>query len=485
MGQPQFALNPTGFLKMVKIRLYFIFLLFFFLNACLSQGTIGKAVSEEEGEVILYLQPMSQEASRLRFSIDEIFAIRDDGLQIPLSLSIHELKGADLAGLQKRLASGLVPPGSYTGISIKVKKAFLQGEEGESSLLIPEEPVAIEYPFRLMRKTALTLFLSFKASESIALDGIRFIPAFSLAPSRKGLINFTGFVSNSDSNSITVFDKKIMQVIGTISTGRKPKGMALDQRRGRAYVAAFGDDAIEVIDLTEGKIIGRIALNFGDEPIDLALTPDGRTLVSVNYGSNTVSIIDAVSEFEVRKINVGERPVSAVVDTLGFKAYVMNSLSNSLSVVDLTQNVISVSIGVEGAPVRGAFNRSGDRLYVISTDSPYLTVIDPSRLIVAEKLRIGTGAVSIKFDTRTGLVLVGKKVEGGISVIAPFSLMLIDTIGIGGNATFMTIDGEENGLFVTLPDRRALWKVNLTSKRIMAEIEVGEGAYAVVVMGER
>jgi len=37
---------------------------------------------------------------------------------------------------------------------------------------------------------------------------------------------------------------------------------------------------------------------------------------------------------------------------------------------------------------------------------------------------------------------------------------------------------------VALPERRMVQKVNLTSKKIMAEIEVGEGAYAVVVMGE-
>ncbi len=469
---------------MAKIRLPFIILLFFFINACLPQGTIYQAVSEEEGKVILYLQPMPQEASRLRFFIDDIFAVRDDGLQIPLSLSIHALKGTDLAGLQKRLASGLVPPGSYTGISIKITKAFLQGEEGESSLLIPEEPVTVAGLFNVRRRKALALFLTFSPSGAVT-RGVSFTPDFSLAVSGRGLTSLTGYVSNSGSDTISVFNKKTMRITGAISTGRGPMGMVLDKRRARAYVAVSGDDAIEVIDLTQAKIIGRIALNFGDEPIDLALTPDGRTLVAVNRGSNTVSIIDAVSEFEVRRINVGERPVSAVVDTLGLKAYVMNSHSNTISVVDLSQQVVSVAIGVEGAPLRGTFNPRGDRLYVISTDSPNLTIIDPAQLIVTEKFFIGLGAVSIKFDTRTGLILVGKKVEGEISVIDPFSLMLIDTIGIGGNATFMTIDGEENGLFVTLPDRRALWKINLTSKRIMAEIEVGEGAYAVVVMGER
>ena len=153
--------------------------------------------------------------------------------------------------------------------------------------------------------------------------------------------------------------------------------------------------------------------------------------------------------------------------------------------MDLSQQVISVTIGVDGSPSRGAFNRNGDRLYVISTDSPNLTVIDPARLIVVDKVFIGLGAVSIKVDTRTGFILVGKNADRGIAIIDPFSLALIDSITVEGHAAFMTIDDEENSLLVALPDRRTLQKINLTSKKIMAEIEVGETAYAVVVMGER
>jgi YVTN family beta-propeller protein len=188
---------------------------------------------------------------------------------------------------------------------------------------------------------------------------------------------------------------------------------------------------------------------------------------------------------EVRRITVGEGPTSAVVNPSGFKAFITNPLSNTISVVDLTQRAPVATIGADGAPLRGAFNRVGDRLYVIGRESPNLTVIDPARFVVTEKIFIGMGAASIKVDSTTGLILVGKKFGGEITIIDPFSLMFIDTIEVRGKAAFMTIDREENTLFVALPDKRVLQKVNLTSKKTVAEIEVGEGAYSVVVMGER
>jgi hypothetical protein len=63
--------------------------------------------------------------------------------------------------------------------------------------------------------------------------------------------------------------------------------------------------------------------------------------------------------------------------------------------------------------------------------------------------------------------------------------MFIDTITTGGTVAFMTIDDEENTLFALIPDRKLLQKVNLTNKKVVAELDVGQGAYSVAVMGER
>ena len=469
---------------MIQVRLYSIFLLLFFIVSCFPQEyKYEKAVLGDEGEVLVYLQPLPQEASKLRFMMGDIFALRDDGVKIPLFLSFSEINGAELLASQRLLATGILPPGSYTGISIKTDWAFVQSEEGDIALLVPEEPVVAAKLFQVKRRQALTLFLSLNAS-GILTRGISFTPDFSVATPGSILINLTGYVSNSASNLISVFNKKTMEVVNSIATGKGPRGIVLDQIRTRAYVAVSGDDAVEIYDVFTGKAIGRIRLNFRDNPIELALTPDGKTLVSVNYGSNTVSIIDALSRFELSRIRVGEGPTSAVVDPSGLRAYVTNSRSNTVSVVDLTQRALALTISVEGIPVKAAFNRAGDRLYVVSSNSPNLSVIDPSRLTVTNKIFIGPGGLSIRVSRLNGLIFVGKSFGGEIAVVDPYSLMLIDSIRVEGNAAFTTIDRQENTLFVVLPERRLVQKLDLTSKKLMAEIEVSEEAYAVVVMGE-
>jgi YVTN family beta-propeller protein len=476
-------LNKSRSSKLTPASYCFFCFLLLFLPSCLPQESIYKMPLTDQGEVIVYLQPMPQETDRLRFIIERIAAIGPDGSQTPLSLSMVEVKGAELLGRQRILARGIVPPGSYTGLAIQVKQAFLQTEEGEMSLLVPPEQVVAEKLFGIERQQALALFLTVNPGGTVS-SGIRFTPSFSLATPASVLINLTGYVSNSAANLISVFNKKTMQVINMLATGKRPTGMALDQRRTRAYVAMSDGAAIEIFDVFTGSIIGRIRLSFGDNPIDLAITPDGRTLLSANHDSNTVSIIDALSMIEVERIKVGEGPNSVVVDPSGFKAYVMNSLSNTVSVVDLTQMTVTVTISVDGSPLRGAFDQSGNILYVITKDTPDLVVVDPAQFRVLRKIFIGPGALSLKVDFRTGLILVGKAFGGEIIVVEPSTSIFVDTIAVGGKAVFLTIDGQENTLFVLLPDKRLLQKINLTSKKIIAEIEVDAGASQVIVLGE-
>jgi hypothetical protein len=63
--------------------------------------------------------------------------------------------------------------------------------------------------------------------------------------------------------------------------------------------------------------------------------------------------------------------------------------------------------------------------------------------------------------------------------------MFVDTFRVGGRAVYLAIDGQERTLFAALSDRRTLQKINLTSNKVLSEIDVGKGAYAIVVMGER
>lgn len=437
----------------------------------------------DEGEVFLYVQPFPQEAERLKFNIEGIFALKSDGTEYPFSLALSELSGSVIKR-QRALASAQLPPGSYNGISFQIKNAFLMREEGEMALLVSDKPVRIDFPFTVDMKKALVVSLSLRYEESVR-DGFSFSPSFSIFIPDKPLFNLIGYVTNRGSHSVTVLDRKSGTVRGIIETGKSPGGIALDRRTRRAYIAVSDEDSIEVVDIISGDIIQKMFLNGGDNPSELVLTPDGLLLFVVNSESDSVSMVDAFTLVELKRLNVGDGPRSILLDRTGRKAYVFNRFSNTISVIDVPTRSVAAVISTEPGPLRGQFNRRGDRLFVFYESSPYLNVFDPFTLNVVKRVFVGTGVSTLKVDTNTDMLYLGRRHDSIIEVYDPFSIIPVETFSAGGGVNYMTIDGEGNNLCVLLPEKNKLVMINLISKRIVSEMDVGEDPFWVTVMEER
>lgn len=462
----------------------FIFIGLFFVMSCQPKEIYLKKYGEEDGAVFVYLQPCPEESERLMFVIEGLSIIRSDGSEIPLNLHITEVKGTEMKR-QRMLAFNYMPAGSYSGLSLKVKRATLKTEDGQTDMLIPDEPVRIDSPFNLYKKRAVVLALSLRYGESIK-DGIRFYPSFNVYTPDRPIINLTGFVTSYGTDSITVFDKRQGQVASVILTGQGPKGFVISPVESKAYVALSDDDGIDVIDIPSGEVNERFRLNAGDRPQELVITPDGRFLLSVNSGSNTVSIIDPRSLIELSRINVGNEPNSILLDCTGRKAYVFNKGSNTISILDIPNRSLSSTISTQDlGPLRGQFNRRCDRLYVFYERSPHMSVINTNTMSETKKIFVGIGVSAIKVDTRTDMVYVGKRYERRVDIYDPFSLMPIDFIDAGGGVNYITIDDEEKRLYFLLPEKKVLKILDVVSKKTLSEIDVGEEPFWVSVMGEK
>ena len=470
------------FKKTLCAILYALCVLFVIVGCQAAISTVRPPL-EEEGEIYLYIQPLPQEADRLRFTLEKVFAVSSDGREFALDVSLHQLKGPDMKR-QRLLASGRLPQGSYSGLSFLVKSAVLKVEEGEATLRSPEEPVKIDFSFNVARKKAYLISARFKYPESIK-GGFSFSPVFSMSIPGKPLSNLAGYVTNPGSSNITVFDKQAGLAVAIIATGRKPMGMALDQKLRRGYVALSGDDAIAIVDVVAEDVIDRIRLNTGDHPQELALTPDNRLLLTVNPGSNTVSFIDTSSLIEVNRLKVGNGPNSVLIDSTGRRAYVFNTMASTVSVIDIPNKMLLATIATDPSPLRGQFNRNGDKIYVIHEWSSYVSAINPLSLSVARRFQVRMGLESIKVDTNTDLVYLGRKNDTVVEAYDPFSFVPVDFINTGGGISYMTIDGQENNLHMINPGMKTLMGSNLISKKMVFIIDVGQSPYWVTVMGER
>lgn len=464
-------------------RIMLIIAMSWLCAGCMQVRQAVKPPLVNDGELFLYCEPFPQDAGRLEMSVESLSAIRDDGLAVPLTPEVKDFTLADMHR-QRLISREVLPPGRYKGIAIKLKSATLNGEDGKIRLLVPEQAYENRALFTIQSGKASVVSLELKYRDAIG-DGISFNPVFLSMIPPTPLPELTGYLSNQAGNTITVFDRRSARIGQMIETGRGPAGLALDQSRLLLYVALTGEDAVGVIDVKDNDFIDRIRLTSGDAPHFLVLTPDGRTAVTANTGSNTVSIIDLQSRFEVARVPVGNGPEYVLMDRDGRLAYVFNRLSNSIAVVDIAKRAMTGTLPTESGPLYGQLNRKGDRLFVYHDMSPNILVIALDGLAATRRINAGTGVRSLKVNPLTDQIYVGNSFGGIIDIYDPFTLVATDFLTADGGVGYMTIDGEENNLLVIHPRSRLLRLINLISKKERGLLDTGAEPYSVVFFGER
>jgi large repetitive protein len=99
-----------------------------------------------------------------------------------------------------------------------------------------------------------------------------------------------------------------------------------------------------VIDTTTNTIVGS-PISTGVMPIGVAITPDGRYVYIANNGSNTVSVLDAVTDRVVNSVSVPAGPIGVAVTPDGKYAFVTSAVfgsftGNTVSVINTATNTL-------------------------------------------------------------------------------------------------------------------------------------------------
>ncbi|BDG09224.1 YncE family protein [Anaeromyxobacter paludicola] len=437
-----------------------------------------------EGQLYVYLLPLAHEAGRLSFQIDGAAALLESGEAIPLTVLGPEVGGAEQPAPERLLAQGRLPRGKYVGLALTLSRPRLQSPEGRTDLLLEANPSRADVGFELRSGQALALEVSLDVATSLEA-GFRFDPRFHAAVPALTPVALVGACVNTRSNDLTLFDLRTKRIGGYVALGQSPYGLALDAASSRAYVALGGEDRLEVLDLTRADRVAQIALRAGDEPRELVLLPDRRTLLVVNFRSRTASFVDGFSTMELGRADVGEAPWSVLLLRSGNRAVVVNRRSNSLSVIDLASRTVVATIPTDPEPLFAQTSRDGTRLYVIHAGSPYMIEYALPTFALTRRILVGLGATGVEVDSRTDLVYVARGGDPRIQVFDPFSMLPVDTFELPGWVSRMAIDAVQDQLFALMPGKRAVAVLDLTSRRLLSTIDVADDPYEVKLATER
>jgi len=473
------AQQVISLMRRSSLRYASIIALLMLLSACSFPMMEPVPVVDPGATLHLFLEPVPQEARSLSLSITSLNARTSGGDDIPLFDEPFVLAAAQRIGRQTKLVTRKLPPGDYKGLSIAIAKATQTNKEGNAALLVNTDFQLIPQTFTIKRDRANTLFLSMN-SDRLVTDGYRLTVKFSVWTSQSPLTGLKGVISHPANGTLSFFEKKTPRIFSVLALGQRPRGLAFDQVKRRAYIALTDEDSVLIVDLIHERIERKVRLRSVDRPHGLTLSDGGRTLLVTNSGSNAISLIDTENFRERQRILFSTRPASVLTSSQTSRAYVTLPETNTLVLVDTDRGSVDASVSLPETPTKGIVSVDGKALYLLTETSPDILLVDAQTLQLKSRIFIGYGANCLA-QTRGSLFYVGLE-SGKISVIDPRMELPIDHFWAGGPVTDLVPDLMENSLFV-LTDQK-LEKFDLISKKKQAVLDLGSAGFELSIMGE-
>jgi len=143
-----------------------------------------------------------------------------------------------------------------------------------------------------------------------------------------------------------------------------------------AYIVNVGSGttgSVTPINTTTGK--PGPATGVGNDPREIATTPNGKLAYVVNLGSDSVTPINTITGRAAAAIPVGLSPGGIAITPNGQKAYVVNDGSNTVTPITTATNTAGAAIKVGNGPNAIAVSPDGTTAYVVNSASGSVTPI--------------------------------------------------------------------------------------------------------------
>ena len=207
-------------------------------------------------------------------------------------------------------------------------------------------------------------------------------------------------------------------ITNNIGVSSYPYAIAVSPNGKEAYVACNGQVAIIDIDPASAHDNQMIAWIYGvgASPTAVVFTPDANQAYLVNYGSNSVSVINTANRYVTKTVTVGTFPTAVAVSPDGTRAYVSNG-NSTVSVINTATNTVvdTISLGSGGGANGVAVSPDGTLLYV--TRDTTVSVLDVATKTVVATVPVGTAPMGVAVGS-DGAASVANRGSNTASVIS-------------------------------------------------------------------
>jgi|GEM_PF-4538135 len=167
-----------------------------------------------------------------------------------------------------------------------------------------------------------------------------------------------------DGQTIDVVDMRTKTVVHTWDLGKPLRPhMPMLSGTGTLLVSTELAQALSIVDLQEGKIVGQIPTGAKESHV-FVRTPDGRKIYTVNLHAGSISVLDVTARRLVKVIQVSSLVNRISLSGDGKSLLVSDGSSPNVILIDTTTDEITRKIPVAAPPFSLSFTPDGKWLLV-------------------------------------------------------------------------------------------------------------------------
>ncbi len=268
------------------------------------------------------------------------------------------------------------------------------------------------------------------------------------------------WVTNRDSNDVTVFDAKSAKVIATIAVGREPIGIISPNGSGRIYVTNEAGSSVSVIDMKRLVVVKTIPT--GPRPHHVAASRNGHFVYFGEFGTNKVGVIDTRSDTLVAEYVAGPpeaRTHAVSVTRDGKTLLVTNDVANTLVALDAETGEQRWSMDLGSFPYEAVPDSTGSVAYVSMRRANKVLAIELATQTILGESAVGNEPVTLQLASSGKLLAVALRTNPAALGLMDTSTGAVERIPLpgpaghnwlapGGNTSYVAIEGSNAGVAV-------------------------------------
>lgn len=222
--------------------------------------------------------------------------------------------------------------------------------------------------------------------------------------------------------------------------------LAFDAVRQRLYVAALGNDTVEVVDTASGNWLK--SLKGFHEPQGIVVVPDQKSFAVANGASGTLQLVDCET-FQTRwSVNAGGDADNVRYDPSAKRLYV--AAQGGLVAVDPVSGRVLQRIAINGHPESFQLESNGARIFANLPGASQIVVAN--RTTMTATARWPTGACQANYpmaiDESSGRVFVGCRRPASVFIWETATGKTVGVVAAVGDTDDLFHDSDRRRLYV-------------------------------------